>query len=70
MLSEVECFRKWLRCRNSHASACHNYTGDLTRSSSSLVNPVFAVTATRLDRFIEHTQQPGHVSTTIDRRLH
>lgn len=69
MLPEVECFGKWLRRRNPHATTHIHYTSDLELFFAWLNKPLAQVTVSDIDRFVEHSQSLGHANATINRRL-
>ena len=69
MLSEIEQFQKWLRCRVPHGGTHIHYVSDLELFFLWLPKPVATVNVRDVDAFIEHCQAKGHAIATINRRV-
>jgi len=69
MLPELARFNKGLRRRSPHSSTHRHYTNDVDLFFRWSARPPNQITLRDVDRFIEHCQQAGHASTTINRRL-
>lgn len=69
MLAEIESFAKWLRRKSPHTTTVVHYVNDLELFFARLDKPPNHITLREVDAFIEHSQQQGHSTATINRRL-
>jgi site-specific recombinase XerD len=69
MLSEIVRFNKWLRRKAPDATTHVHYTNDLELFFAWNRKAPAEITLHDVDAFIEHCQQLGHVTTTVNRRL-
>lgn len=69
MLSEIHCFKRWLRRKAPNASTPIHYGSDLEIFFVWLRKRHRNVTVQDVDAFIEHSQKEGHSNATINRRL-
>lgn len=69
MLSEIEQFQKWLRRRAPHSSTPIHYASDLELFFNSSSKTVSNVTMQDVDEFIDQSQNKGHATATINRRI-
>ncbi len=69
MLPEIELFHKWLRRKSPYTTTAVHYVNDLELFFAWIDKPPTQITLREIDAFIEHCQQLGHRSTTINRRL-
>lgn len=69
MLSEIHCFKRWLRRKASLASTPIHYGSDFEIFFVWLRKRPRHATVRDVDAFIEHSQKEGHCNTTINRRL-
>jgi len=69
MLPEIEWFHKWLRRKSPHTTTAVHYVNDLELFFAWSDKPPQQITLREIDAFIEHSQQQGHRSATVNRRL-
>lgn len=69
MLPEVEQFQKWLRRKYPSTSTARHYVSDLELFFAWSNKSPGAISLRDVDAFIEHGQQAGHHTATINRRL-
>jgi site-specific recombinase XerD len=69
MLPEIKAFQKWLRRKSPHASTQIHYTNDLKLFFTWIEKAPPEITLWDIDAFIDHSQQLGYATATINRRL-
>lgn len=69
MLPEVERYRQWLRRKYPRTTTLRHYSNDLQLFFTWAKKSPRDVTLRDVDAYIEHCQQLGHRSATINRRL-
>ncbi|MEM7335858.1 MAG: tyrosine-type recombinase/integrase [Chloroflexota bacterium] len=69
MLTEIAQFQQWLRRRSPHASTHIHYTNDIHLFYDWSGKSIAEINASDVDNYIDHCQNEGHASATINRRL-
>jgi site-specific recombinase XerD len=69
MLPEIEGFQKWLRRRSPDTSTHVHYTSDVKLFFAGTDKSLAEITVHDVDAYIDRSQENGHATATVNRRL-